>query len=67
MLKRQWKLAVVNKNECELEIGGKITIQVVKGDITQEEVDCIVCPTNVKLIHDGGVSAAISKKAGPEM
>jgi len=41
------------------------TIQIVQGDITNEEVDAIVNAANEHLRHGGGVAWAISKKGGP--
>jgi O-acetyl-ADP-ribose deacetylase (regulator of RNase III) len=40
------------------------TIQIVKGDITVEEVDAIVNAANERLQHGGGVAWAISRKGG---
>lgn len=39
-------------------------IQIVRGDITTEEVDAIVNAANEQLQHGGGVAWAISKKGG---
>jgi O-acetyl-ADP-ribose deacetylase (regulator of RNase III) len=41
------------------------TIQIVQGDITNEEVDVIVNAANEHLQHGGGVAWAISKHGGP--
>lgn len=41
------------------------SIQIVRGDITTEEVDAIVNAANEHLQHGGGVAWAISKKGGP--
>lgn len=41
------------------------TIQIVQGDITEEEVDAIVNAANEHLQHGGGVARTISKKGGP--
>ncbi|HEY7110511.1 MAG TPA: macro domain-containing protein [Nitrososphaeraceae archaeon] len=40
------------------------TIRLVKGDITERNVDVIVNPANSYLKHGGGVAAAIVKKGG---
>jgi putative ATPase len=40
------------------------TIQIVKGDITNERVDAVVNAANQYLQHGGGVAWAISKKGG---
>lgn len=47
----------------EIEYKGK-TIKLVKGDITDLEVDAIVNAANKWLKHGGGVAAAIVKKGG---
>jgi O-acetyl-ADP-ribose deacetylase (regulator of RNase III) len=40
------------------------TIEIVRGDLTAEEVDAIVNAANERLEHGGGVAWAISKKGG---
>lgn len=40
-------------------------LQIVQGDITQENVDAIVNAANKKLKHSGGVAGAISRRGGP--
>ena len=40
------------------------TIRLVRGDITERNVDVIVNPANSYLKHGGGVAAAIVKKGG---
>ena len=37
----------------------------VEGDITTQEVDVVVNAANAKLLHGGGVAAAISRAGGP--
>ena len=45
-----------------------ITVEVMLGDITDDDSDAIVSPTNEKMdLASGGVSAAILKKGGSEM
>jgi len=40
-------------------------LQIVQGDLTQEEVDAIVNAANAHLQHGGGVAGAILRKGGP--
>lgn len=46
------------------EFPPNITLQLVQGDITKEEVDAIVNAANKNLQHGGGVAAAISSAGG---
>ena len=42
-------------------------VRVVRGDITEEDVDAIVNAANERLAHGGGVAGAISRRGGPEV
>jgi O-acetyl-ADP-ribose deacetylase len=44
-----------------------VELEVLAGDITQLEVDAITNAANTQLKHGGGVAAAISRAAGPEL
>lgn len=50
-------------SESELQINKK-TIRLLKGDITERNVDAIVNAANSYLQHGGGVAAAIVRKGG---
>lgn len=53
----------MNRVILEKEIDN-IKIKVIEGDITEEEVECIVNPANSYLQHGGGVAGAIVRKGG---
>ncbi|MCX7796012.1 MAG: macro domain-containing protein [bacterium] len=53
----------MNKVIFEKELNG-IKIKVIEGDITEEDVECIVNPANSYLQHGGGVAGAIVRKGG---
>ena len=40
------------------------TLEIVQGDITQEQVDAVVNAANERLMHGGGVAAIISRRGG---
>jgi O-acetyl-ADP-ribose deacetylase (regulator of RNase III) len=48
----------------EIAVGGKKTVRLVQGDITERDVDAIVNAANSHLQHGGGVAGAIVRKGG---
>ena len=48
----------------EILIGNKTKLRLIRGDITERNVDVIVNAANSYLNHGGGVAAAIVKKGG---
>jgi O-acetyl-ADP-ribose deacetylase (regulator of RNase III) len=49
---------------CEVNLGNNKVLRLVKGDITQRNIDAIVNAANSYLKHSGGVAAAIVRKGG---
>jgi O-acetyl-ADP-ribose deacetylase (regulator of RNase III) len=47
----------------KIEIEGK-TLELLEGDITEQDTDAIVNAANSRLIHGGGVAGAIVRKGG---
>ncbi len=54
----------MNKVLRRIELLGGRSIEVVRGDITMEEVDAIVNAANSRLQHGGGVAGAIVRRGG---
>ena len=48
-------------------IGGVLTVEVVKNDITRETSEAITNAANGRLAHGAGVAGAIAKAAGREL
>src|SRR5215217_7704260 len=42
-------------------------LEVIAGDVTAMDVDCIANAANTQLIHGGGVAGAISRSGGPDV
>ena len=43
------------------------SLEVIQADITQLDVDAITNAANTRLLHGGGVAAAIQRAGGPEV
>ncbi|XP_043849442.1 protein mono-ADP-ribosyltransferase PARP14-like [Dromiciops gliroides] len=55
------------KVHCELTLESGILLTVQQGDLTQFSADVVVNAANKNLQHLGGLAAALSKAAGPEL
>jgi len=51
----------------ETKYRGRVKIRIIKGDITDLEVDAIVNPANSLMLMGGGVSGAIKRRGGVEI
>ncbi len=57
----------MNRVLKETGLPGGATIQLVQGDLTEEQVDAIVNAANSHLQHGGGVAGAISRRGGAQI
>src|ERR687897_3420493 len=55
---------MANQQIDEIKISNDKLIHLIKGDITEQNVDVVVNPANSFLKHGGGVAAAIVRKGG---
>lgn len=51
----------------EIQLPGGQSLQLVHGDLTEEQVDAIVNAANAHLQHGGGVAGAIAWRGGPQI
>jgi O-acetyl-ADP-ribose deacetylase len=55
------------EGQASPELPGAATIEVLDADITELEIDAITNAANTRLMHGGGVAAAISRAGGPQI
>ena len=55
------------KSEEHATVNYQFSVEVAKGDITDEKVEAIVNPANESLAHSGGCAAAIQREAGGQV
>jgi len=56
--------SAVGSNHRQFVTSTGITVSLLKGDITHQNVDVLLCPANSTLSYDGGLSRLIIKKGG---
>lgn len=54
----------MNEIQAFHSLHGGLTIEIVLGDVTEEHVDAIVNAANSRLMHGGGIAAAILQRGG---
>ena len=57
----------MNQVKAEYTFQSGITLQLVQGDLTLEQVDAIVNAANANLLHGGGQAGAILRRGGPSI
>ena len=55
---------VLGKGKYTVMIGGKVLIQIVRGDITKEKSDAVTNAANSRLLLGAGVAGAIRAAGG---
>ncbi len=56
-----------NETIRTLSLPGERRLEIVRGDLLEEQVDAIVNPANSQLMHGGGVAGLIVRKGGSEI
>jgi O-acetyl-ADP-ribose deacetylase len=57
----------MNRAILETRLTSGVSLSLVDGDLTEEQVDAIVNAANDHLIHGGGVAGAILRRGGPQI